>query len=167
MSPRPILRSLVIGACTAALMAGSGLLTLTAQAEGRPAASASTAVAPARKATRAELKVIEFWEQYYDAANGWHSKGKDTFAVRKDFLTTELDEALTQWGSDHQTDPVLRSKELPKEATIVTAGAGAGLNAGHEKVVVTQTFENGTTQDVWYQVNLETMIIDGLQDPTA
>ncbi|MEU7600352.1 hypothetical protein AB0B78_21685 [Streptomyces sp. NPDC040724] len=165
MSHRPILRSLVIGACTAALVAGSGLLTLTAQAEGRPAAAST--VTSARTETRAELKVIEFWEQYYDAANGWHSEGKDTFAVRKEFLTAELDEALTVWGSDHQTDPVLRSKELPEEATIVTAGAGAGVDAGHEKVVVTQTFENGTSQDVWYQVNLETMIIDGLQDPTA
>ncbi|MEU9162533.1 hypothetical protein AB0D29_19935 [Streptomyces sp. NPDC048424] len=162
MSHRPVLRSLVIGACTAALMAGSGMLTLTAQAEGRPAASAG--VAPARM-TRAELTVIDFWEQYYDATTGYHGEGKGTLAVRREHLTAELDEALGQWSSDHQADPVFRSRELPTEAAIVTAGAG--VDAGHEKVVVTQTFENGTTQDVWYQVNLETRTIDVLQDPTT
>ncbi|MGW7345026.1 hypothetical protein [Streptomyces sp. NPDC054854] len=157
MSYRSSLRSLVVGACTAALVAGSGLLALPVQAETHRAPSATAA-----RATRAELAVSDFWQKYWDATNGQHSEGKNTFDVRKEFLTAELDEALTVWGSDHQLDPVFRSKELPKEAKIVTAGE----NAGHEKVVVTQSFEDGTTQDIWYQVNLATMIIDGLTDPT-
>ncbi|MFF3013661.1 hypothetical protein [Streptomyces sp. NPDC057939] len=161
MSYRMSLRSAVVGACTAALLAASGLLTLPAQAEAHQAPHAAAAAAAAR-ATRAELAVGEFWQAYRDATNGEHSEGKDTFAVRKEYLTTELDEALTDWGYKNQTDPVFRSKTLPTFAKIVTAGE----SAGHEKVVVTQSLEDGTTQDVWYQVNLETMIIDGLTDPT-
>ncbi|MFD9373154.1 hypothetical protein ACFWA6_36415 [Streptomyces sp. NPDC060020] len=160
MFHRPILRSLVVGACTAALVACSGLLTLTAQAEGRQTASAGVTSA---RTTSAEWKVIDFWEQYYDAATGYHSEGKDTLTVRKEFLTTELDAAITAWSSEHRLEPVFRNKALPTEARIVTAGE----HAGHEKIVVTQTFEDGTTQDVWYQVNLETMVIDDLQDPTT
>ncbi|MER6251818.1 hypothetical protein ABT224_10645 [Streptomyces sp. NPDC001584] len=159
MSYRTSLRSLVVGACTAALLSGSGLLALPAQAQPHRTPATVTAA----RATHAELTVADFWQKYHDAVNGQHSEGKDSFAVRKEFLTNDLDEALTTWGSEHEMDPVFRADKLPKEGKF----ASAGENAGHEKVVMTQTFEDGTTQDVWYQVNLETMIIDGLQDPTT
>ncbi|MFI1280998.1 hypothetical protein ACH4U5_09595 [Streptomyces sp. NPDC020858] len=86
-------------------MASSGLLTLPtqaqaqaqAQAEGRPATSAAV---PARLATRAELQVLDFMQQYMDAVNGQHSEGKNAFTIRAEFLTPELDSALTQSAYD-------------------------------------------------------------------
>lgn len=135
MSHRRSLRSLVIGVCTAALVAGSGLLILPAAAE----TSQAPAVAAAR-ATRAELAVDHFVNQYVFAIQGTQSEGKDSLAIRKECLTAELDEALTVWGSDHQTDPVFRRNAVPTDSRVVTAGTTI---EGHEKV------------------------IDGLQDPTA
>ncbi|MFD3945745.1 hypothetical protein [Streptomyces sp. NPDC058579] len=156
MSYRTNLRSLVIGACTAALLAGSGLITLPAQAQEAQSISAA-------RSTRAELQVADFWGQYVDATNAVHSEGKDALTIRKEFLTPELDEALTEWGSANQKDPVFRSQEIPKSADWATAGE----SNGHEKVVLTQTFEDGTTNVTWYQVHLTTFLIDGLQDATA
>ncbi|MFF4321378.1 hypothetical protein [Streptomyces sp. NPDC001568] len=159
MSHRTSLRHLVIGACTAALAAGSGLLALPAQAE-----TGQAPAAVAARATRAELAVDHFVNQYVFAIQGTQSEGKDSLTIRKELLTAELDEALTVWGSEHQTDPVFRYNAVPKESKVVTAGTTI---EGHEKVIVTETFEDGTVKDVWYQVNLATMVIDGLQDPTA
>ncbi|MFB7054361.1 hypothetical protein ACFCXT_14725 [Streptomyces vinaceus] len=160
MSYRTSLRSLVIGACTAALVAGSGLLTLPAQAEPH-----ATPAASAARATRAELTVGEFWQQYRDATRAEHSEGKDTVVVRQEFLSATLDAALTDWGAEHQLDPIFRSQEIPTYAKIATADE----DAGHEKVVLTESFADGTTKKQWYQVNTSSMLIDGLTDapPTA
>ncbi|MFD6968251.1 hypothetical protein [Streptomyces sp. NPDC059949] len=105
-------------------------------------------------------------QQYRDAINGQQSEGKNAFTIRAEFLTPELDSALTQWGSDNQKDPVFRYNAVPTiDYTALTAGTTV---EEHEKVIVTMKFEDGTTKEVWYQVRLgNDYRIDSLQDPTA
>ncbi|MFI5766557.1 hypothetical protein ACIA8F_37205 [Streptomyces sp. NPDC051563] len=157
MSYRPRLRSAVIGACTAVLLAGTGLLALPAQA-GSPQAPAASA----RMSTRPEMQVRTFVGDYKSAVNGRHAEGKSPADVRKEYLTTGLDGQLYDWGGAQQKDPVFRRNELP-ESWSATEKEQAN---GHAKVVLTQTFENGTTSDVWYQVDTTTLLIDGLTDPS-
>ncbi|MEU3459983.1 hypothetical protein ABZ721_08495 [Streptomyces sp. NPDC006733] len=110
---------------------------------------------------RATAQVAEFFQKYLDAVN--QVSAQTPFEVRTEFLSTELDEALTVWGSEHQVDPVLREQKLPK-AWSTTDGDSA---ATHMKVIITERWEDGTSRDVWYQVRLSDLVIDGLTDPTV
>ncbi|MCX4778058.1 hypothetical protein [Streptomyces sp. NBC_01264] len=157
MSYRPRLRSALIGACTAALLAGPGLLALPAQAESPQAPAAAS-----RMSTRPEMQVMTFLGDYRDAVLGQHSEGKSTADVRKDFLTSGLDGSLYDWGAANQKDAIFRTNELPSGWSAVEQEQANG----HAKVVLTQTFENGTTSEVCYQVNLDGLLIDGLTDPS-
>lgn len=125
MSYRPRLRSAVIGACTAVLLAGTGLLALPAQAES-PRAPASSA----RMSTRPEMQVMTFVGYYKDAVNGQHAEGKSPADVRKEYLAAELDGTLYDWGSDHQKDPVFRVNELPESWSAAGEGAGGRSRQG-------------------------------------
>ncbi|MEK2494188.1 hypothetical protein WN990_32035 [Kitasatospora purpeofusca] len=155
-------RALATAVCTAALMSGTVLLSTPAQAG--TGTVAAPAAAASHRQTAPERTVTQFFTEYRDATLGQHSEGLNTFDVRKRFLTTELDDALTVWGSDHQADPVFRGQVVPNGCTWRTADTSP---EGHSTVVLTQTFDDGTTSDVRYQVNLESMVIDGLTDPPA
>ncbi|MFE6750230.1 hypothetical protein ACFVGM_30565 [Kitasatospora purpeofusca] len=155
-------RALATAACTAALMSGTVLLGAPAQA-GSTAVTAPAATA-SHRATRPESQIAQFYSDYRDAVLGQHSEGLNTFDIRKAYLTPALDEALTTWGSEHQADPVFRRQDVPNSATWRTADTSP---EGHSTVVLTQTFGDGTTNDVWYQVRLDNLLIDGLTDPPA
>ncbi|WP_033825590.1 hypothetical protein [Kitasatospora sp. MBT63] len=163
MSHRTKLRSAVAAAaCCAALMAGTTLLASPAQAGSRPAAAPAAAVA--HRQTRPEAQVTLFFSDYRDAVLQQHSEGKSTVDVRKEYLTPELDDALTEWSATHQKDPVFRSQNVPNGCTWRTADTSP---EGHSTVILTQTWDDGTTTDVWYQVRLDGLLIDGLTDPPA
>ncbi|MER6198114.1 hypothetical protein ABT234_12215 [Streptomyces sp. NPDC001586] len=157
MSYRPRLRSAVIGACTAVLLAGSGLLALPVQAES-PQAPAAAAL----KSTSSERTADSFIQEYIWAVQGSHNEGLDSYKVRAKFLSKELDEALTQWGSDHQSDPVYRRNEGPKTYSLSETGQANG----NAKVIVTYSWENGTSSDIWLTIGVDSQVITGLTDPS-
>lgn len=160
MFHRTKLRGAVIGACTAALVVGSGLLTLPAQAQAHSQQAVSTATA--RMTSRADMQVASFFQDYQDAVQGIQRDGKSPLQIREEYMTTELDDALTTWGSDHQTDPVLRAQNLPKTWSTTESTS----TATHTKIIITENWADGTSQDVWYQVRLSDLVIDDLADPT-
>ncbi|MER7042483.1 hypothetical protein [Streptomyces microflavus] len=158
---RPRFRSVTIGACAVALLAGSVLFSVPAQAQSRQSAVTATTV---RMQTRAEAQVADFYQQYLDAVRQEHSEGHDTFTVRKEFLTPELDDALTTWGSEHQVDPILRREEFPTSWSLTDKGEADG----HATVLLTQRWADGTADtNLLYQVRLDTLQIDGLADAPA
>ncbi|MFD9572659.1 hypothetical protein ACFWBI_22775 [Streptomyces sp. NPDC059982] len=156
---RSLLRGAVIGACTMALVAGAGLLTLPVQAQDR----GTVPVAGTLKSSRADMQVATFYQEYLDAVNGIQHEGKNTYAIREEYLSKELDEALTVWGSDHQRDPVVRRNEMPKSWSTTESTS----TETHTKIIVTERWEDGTSQDVWYQVRLSDLVIDSITDPTT
>ncbi|MFF1796914.1 hypothetical protein ACFVXQ_22310 [Kitasatospora sp. NPDC058263] len=148
MSYRTKLRGVVVGACAVTLLASSSLLTLPAQAQDW--------------SSRSEQQVASFFQDYLDATEGRQHDGKSPLEVREEYLTIELDEALTAWGSDHQTDPVLRAQKLPKTWSTTESDS----TPTHTKIIVTENWADGTSQNVWYQVRLTDLVIDSLEDPT-
>lgn len=130
----PHLRSAVIGAVTAALLAGSGLMALPAQAESPQAPAAS-----ARMLTRPERQVMLFVGDYKDAVNGQHSEGKSAADVRKEYLNAELDGKLYDWGAANEKDGIFRRNAAPDSWQAVEKEQANG----QAKVVLTQTFEDG------------------------
>ncbi|GHI86045.1 hypothetical protein [Streptomyces xanthophaeus] len=152
------LRTAAIGACTAALLAGSGLLALPVQAQGQQPAAAASA-----RTGRAEMQVASFFQEYEFATEGKQGEGKSNLQLREEFLTTELDEALTVWGSEHQADPVFREQEMPKSYST----AEGASTATHTRIILTENWADGTSQQVWYQVRLSDLLIDGLTDAPA
>ncbi|AWZ06795.1 MULTISPECIES: hypothetical protein [unclassified Streptomyces] len=155
--PRLRLRSALIGACTAALLAGSGLLALPAQAE-----SPSAPAAAAQRDTRPEAQALTFLGYYTDAYNGIHPEGKNRTDVREKYLTKELDTTLTNWAFENQKDPIFRRNEVPK---FIDAKEASQAN-GKAKVVATYSWENGTSSQIWLTVDTNTMDIEGLTDPS-
>ncbi|WP_405488012.1 hypothetical protein [Streptomyces sp. NBC_00096] len=153
---RTKLRGAAIGVCTAALVVGTGLFTLPAQAQSPQAAPAAAAM----REERATAEVAEFFQKYLDAVN--QVSAQTPFQVREEFLSADLDKELTVWGSEHKTDPVLRENKIPK-----TWSTTDGLKTETEmKVIITQRWEDGTSRDVWYQVRLSDLVIVSLSDPT-
>ncbi|MFJ8432098.1 hypothetical protein ACIQ9P_12470 [Kitasatospora sp. NPDC094019] len=159
MAHRTKLRVTITGACAAMLLAGIAPLTLPAQAVGHHVSAGRTA----QEDPRARRQVESFISEYHEATLGQHHEGKNTITVRSEYLTPELDEALTAWTEEHKADPVYRRNEIDTQSGAVDAGSDL---AGHEKIVLTMTFEDGTSADVWYQVRTDNYLIDGPQDPT-
>ncbi|MFZ3497342.1 hypothetical protein ACODT5_29650 [Streptomyces sp. 5.8] len=131
--------------------------SLPVQAESRQAPAAA-----AQRATASERTVAQFFAEYQDAVNATHSEGLDHSAVRKRFLSTELDDALTVWEGEHKVNPVFRRADAPESYDV----AETGQADGNAKVVLTQKWEDGTSTDVWYQVGLNSQVIVGLTDPS-
>ncbi|MER5257062.1 MULTISPECIES: hypothetical protein [unclassified Streptomyces] len=159
---RTKLRGAVIGACTAVLVVGSGLTTLPAQAQAQ-APSEQAATATAVMSSPAEQQVASFFQNYLDASNGHQIDGKSPAEIRREYLTSELDDALTVWGSEHQANPIFRRDEVIKSWSTTESDS----TTTHTKIIITERWEDGTSQDVWYQVRLSDMVIDDLKDPTA
>ncbi|WP_405020803.1 hypothetical protein OHV05_31950 [Kitasatospora sp. NBC_00070] len=149
MSHSTKLRGAVVTACTTALLTGSALLSAPSQAQ-------------AGLQTRAEKQVNAFFGQYRDAVLG-QNPNQDPTEVRQEFLTPGLNTELDRWADDHQADPVFRAQNVPDDWSVAYAGSGAG----HSTVILTEKWRDGSTTDVWYQVRLAGLRIDGLQDPPA
>lgn len=116
----------------------------------------------APRQTRAEDQVNTFFSQYRDAVLG-PNPSTEPGRVRHEFLTTELNNELDAWADSHQADPVFRSQNVPNAWSVRYEGSGAG----HSTVVLTEQWAAGDSTDVWYQVRLADLVIDGLQDPPA
>ncbi|MFE4863122.1 hypothetical protein [Streptomyces sp. NPDC056670] len=159
MNYRPALHTVVIGACTTALVVGAGLLTLPAQAHSQQAPS----TAGTRLSSRAEMHVGEFFQEYLDAVDHIQHEGKNTFEIRKEYLSTELDDALTVWGSEHQLDPVVRAQNPPK----TWSTAEDTSTPTHTKIILTENWADGTSTKIWYQVRLSDLVIDSLTGPVT
>ncbi|CAM5641505.1 hypothetical protein SAVIM338S_06284 [Streptomyces avidinii] len=160
MSFRPTLRTTVTGACAAALLAGSALLALPAQAESRQ----SPMTASVHREERAEAEVSEFFQQYLDAAvNGNHKDGLSPSAVRQEFLTPALDQALDAWEGEHAVNPVFRRNESIKSWTT----AYKGLLNGHLTVDLTERWKDGSPNTVVRYTLTNDLKIDGLTDAPA
>ncbi|CAM5641464.1 hypothetical protein SAVIM338S_06283 [Streptomyces avidinii] len=156
MPYRPRLRAALIGACTAALLAtGSGLLALPAQAEGLQAAPAATA---ARADSASETTVRNFFTEYVQAEKEEHPGRLDPTQVREKYLTPALESALSTWEDREQTDAIFRRNDVPTSWSVVETGTADG----HAKLTLTETWGNGSTTDVRYEVDLASQKIDGL-----
>ncbi len=151
------LRGAVVGACTAALVVGSGLLAVPAQAGGPTAAAAVRAP----QLTRVELKVETFFRHYRDAVEG--QRAQTPREVEEEYLTTDLITKLDAYAKANEVDPVFRGQNIPASWDVKAGDS----SAGHTTVILTESFDGSPSQDVWYQVRLSDLVIDGLQDPPA
>ncbi|MFI5987838.1 hypothetical protein ACIBEA_44185 [Streptomyces sp. NPDC051555] len=144
-------------AVTGALLAGPGLLAMPAQAAGHTAHLSAAAAS-----TRGEFQVNAFFAAYRDAIRGESADGKTPAEVRAVYLTSELDAKLTDWASKHDADPVFRAQNVPSGWTV-----RAGVDTAESfSVIVTETYDGGTSQEVLYTVRASDLVITDLQDPT-
>ncbi|MFD7096736.1 hypothetical protein [Streptomyces xanthophaeus] len=157
MTYRPRLRSAVIGACAAALLAGSGLLALPAQAESLQ----SPTTASQLREERAEAETASFFQDYLDAVNGIQHDGKDTFAIRKEYLSPELNGDLDEWEGVHKVNPIFRRSEVVKSWTTAYKGLGAD---GKHTVDLTERWEDGAPDTIVRYTLLENLQIVGLTE---
>ncbi|PYC66775.1 hypothetical protein C7C46_30910 [Streptomyces tateyamensis] len=123
------------------------------------AAAVLPIAAPAHAESRAEAQVNAFFGQYRDAVLG-QNPNQDPTDVREEFMTSELNTELDQWAADHDADPVFRAQNVPSGWSVAYGGSGAG----HSTVILTEYWAGGGHTDVWYQVRLDTLRIDGLED---
>jgi hypothetical protein len=117
---------------------------------------------PAQAESRAEAQVNAFFSQYRDAVLG-RNPNQDPLEAREEFMTPELNAELDQWAADHDADPVFRAQNVPVGWSVAYGGSGAG----HTTVILTEDWAGGGHTDVWYQVRLDNLRIDGLEDPPA
>ena len=166
MSYRTKLRGAVVGACTLALLTGSGLL-ITSAAQAAPAVSATHA-APAgsavhatraRREPRPTAQVAAFFLAYQDAVIGHSSQSP--MEVREEYLSTVLNDELTLWESTHQADPIYRKNV--GIASFSTTGQAAGA-LGTTDVYLTMRYTDGTSLNVAYTVRDSDLEITGLRD---
>ncbi|AUG76636.1 hypothetical protein CFP65_1759 [Kitasatospora sp. MMS16-BH015] len=118
------------------------------------------ATSPAQAASRAEVQVNAFFSQYRDAVLG-QNPNQDPLEVREEFMTPELNTRLDRWAEARDADPVFRAQNVPVGWSVAYGGSGAG----HTTVILTEDWSGGGHTDVWYQVRLDNLRIDGLEDP--
>ncbi|MBC3844416.1 hypothetical protein GXW82_42645 [Streptacidiphilus sp. 4-A2] len=134
----------MVGACTAALLACSGQLAVPAQAASDPV-----------------QQVNAFFSQYRSAVQG--QGGLTPHQVEEEYLTPDLITQLDAYARTHNADPVFRAQNIPASWSVRYGDSGAG----HTTVILTENWAGGTSTDVWYQVRIATLVIDGLEDPPA
>ncbi|MER8188141.1 hypothetical protein [Kitasatospora sp. NPDC094015] len=162
MLARHLRGALCAAACAVTLLAGAAA---TAPAVAGPPSPAAAAVRPTDvQESRARDQVDSFVYNYREAVLGQHTEGKSPMQVREDYLAKDLDTALDDWGAQHQADPVFRAQNTPDSWSLRTAPTSP---EGHSTVILTENWADGTTTDVWYQVVLDDLLIDGLTDPPA
>ncbi|MFD9633005.1 hypothetical protein [Streptomyces violascens] len=108
---------------------------------------------------RAEDQVNAFFSQYRKAMEGPHPRD-DALEVRENFMTTGLNCTLDEWATQHGADPVFRAQNVPDSWSAAYEGSGMG----HSTVILTEYWKNGGHTDVWYQIRLRDLAIDGLED---
>ncbi|GAB2690567.1 hypothetical protein [Kitasatospora kifunensis] len=119
------------------------------------------AAAP-RRLSNAQQQVDAFFSQYLTAANG-QNQDQTPLDVRDEYLTAQLNQQLDQYQQTHNADPVFRAQNIPAGWSTQYGGSGAG----HTTVILTENWGSGQQTQVWYQVELSDLVIDGLQDAPA
>ncbi|QMU66993.1 hypothetical protein [Streptacidiphilus sp. P02-A3a] len=110
--------------------------------------------------SRGQLQVDAFFSQYLTAVNG-QNQDQTPVDVRNEFLTAQLNQQLDQYQQTHNADPVFRAQNTPVSWSTQYGGSGAG----HTTVILTENWAGGQHTQVWYQVELSDLTIDGLEDP--
>ena len=140
------------------------LRTRTATAAVSLLALAGISATPAHAAqlSRGQQQVDAFFSQYLTAVNG-QNLDQTPVDVRDEYLTARLNQQLDQYQRTHNADPVFRAQNTPLSWSTQYGGSGAG----HTIVILTENWGSGETTQVWYQVELSNLAIDGLEDPPA
>ncbi|GAA1398948.1 hypothetical protein GCM10009639_38030 [Kitasatospora putterlickiae] len=155
------LRTVLAGA--AALLAAGGLLAVPAQAASAPPAALAGAAAPAqvRAGTPAAHQVFTFFEAYRGAVLG--ETGETPRAVRERYLSPHLNTRLDAWAQQHDADPVFRAQNVPVDWSVQQVKDQFGFAS----VRLTEFWDGGGSQDVWYTVRLSDLRIVELNDQPA
>ncbi|MFE2410138.1 hypothetical protein ACFXDE_17555 [Kitasatospora sp. NPDC059408] len=106
-----------------------------------------------------EARVNTFFREYRRAV--LDTKDQSPAEVRAHYLTAELNRRLDAWAQANDADPVFRAQNVPLDWSTRYEGSGAG----HATIVLTEKWGGGTSQDVWYSVRLDTLVISDLEDP--
>ncbi|MFI5801619.1 hypothetical protein [Streptomyces sp. NPDC051561] len=138
-----------------------------ALATAAPLAAAPTiAAAPSLTATavRAESRtparqVNQFFTEYRQAVLGHGTRTPE--AVRKAYLTKELDARLTAWAVQNHADPVLRAQNVPKDWKVRNHTSTPTTAT----VIVTEVWGGSPDTHVWYTVRRSDLRITQLTDP--
>lgn len=118
--------------------------------------------AHADQLSRGQLQVDAFFSQYLTAVNN-QNQDQTPVDVRDEYLTAQLNQRLDQYQQTHDADPVFRAQNTPVSWSTKYGGSGAG----HTTVILTENWGSGQSTQVWYQVELSDLTIDGLEDPPA
>jgi hypothetical protein len=118
----------------------------------------SAAPAQADQLSRGQQQVDSFFSQYLTAVNG-QNQDETPVDVRNEYLTAQLNQQLDQYQQTFDADPVFRSQNVPVSWSTQYGGSGAG----HTTVILTENWGSGQSTQIWYQVDLSDLVIDGLQ----
>ncbi|MFC1419948.1 hypothetical protein [Streptacidiphilus cavernicola] len=125
-------------------------------------AGLSAAPAHADQLSRGQQQVDAFFSQYLTSVTGQNQDGTP-LDVRAEYLTGRLNQQLDRYQQTHHADPVFRAQNVPDSWSTQYGGSGAG----HTTVILTENWGGGRSTQVWYQVELSDLAIDGLEDPPA
>ncbi|WP_159394347.1 hypothetical protein [Streptomyces sp. NRRL S-495] len=158
MNPR---RTALAGAV--ALLAVGGLLAGSAQAAFAlpPGPAAAVATAEVRAGTPAAHQVVTFFEEYRRAV--LETSGEQPSEVRERFLVPALDRRLDAWARQHDADPVFRAQNVPVDWSVQQVKE----EYGYASVRLTEFWDGGGSQEVWYTVRLRDLKIVELNDQPA
>ncbi|MFC5721721.1 hypothetical protein ACFP1Z_16230 [Streptomyces gamaensis] len=140
----------------AVVAAALGPLALAARATPAPAQAVTI------RETRAEAQVNFFYKDYRRAIE--RRDPVTAKEVRTKYLTQDLNRRLDAWAKLHEADPVFRAQNAPPAWSVRYEGSGAG----HATVILTERWGHGPqakSQDVWYAVRLDTLVISDIEDP--
>lgn len=151
-------RLLAYVALTAALASAAPLTVTPATAAAPPLPAAATAAVLAEARTPA-LQVNHFFDKYRDAVLGRGSRTPE--AIRKAYLTKELNARLTEWADQNHADPVFRAQNVPKNWKVRNLGSTSTTAT----VIVTQEWGASPDTSVWYTVRRSDLKITDLIDP--
>ncbi|MEK2489103.1 hypothetical protein WN990_06035 [Kitasatospora purpeofusca] len=155
MSP---MRTALAGA--AVLLTVGGLLATSAQAVSALPPGA-VATAQVRAGTPAAHQVVTFFEEYRRAVLG--TSGEQPSDVRKRFLSTQLNFRLDAWAQDHDADPVFRAQNVPVDWSVQQVKEERGFAS----VRLTEFWDGGGSQEVWFTVRVHDLKIVELNDHPA
>jgi len=118
----------------------------------------SASPAQADQLSRGQQQVDTFFSQYLTSVTG-QNQDATPVDVRNEYLTAQLNQQLDQYQHTFNADPVFRSQNVPVSWSTQYGGSGAG----HTTVILTENWRSGETTQIWYQVELSNLTIDGLE----
>ncbi|MFI2611344.1 hypothetical protein [Kitasatospora sp. NPDC018619] len=147
----------------AALLAVGGAAVAPAVAAAAPAPVAAPVAAGARvrAATPAAHQVAAFLEAYRAAVLGRSTETPRQ--VREQYLSPHLNDRLDAWAQQNDADPVFRAQNVPAD----WSARQVREEEGYVSVRLTEFWDGGGSQDVWYTVRLSDLRVFDLGDQPA
>ncbi|MER7578946.1 hypothetical protein [Kitasatospora sp. NPDC097691] len=155
---------------TTTLLALGGPAATPAQATPARTAPAHTATivaptpvagAPVRADTPAANRVVAFLEAYRAAVLG--QSDRTPRQVRDHYLAPHLNHRLDAWAQQHAADPAFRTQNAPAD----WSAREVKEEKGFASVRLTESWDDGSSQDVWYTVRRTDLRIFDLGDEPA